>query len=618
MSALGEILSFLASGSRVPDQLASTLSDEEATAVRNLEQRIESHQRWRVMSMKLLEVSHMLNSGRDSETIFRTIVGHARSLIGADIGYISLNDDATGFTRVLSTSGAVTKAFRNISMPIGTGVLGLVVASDAPVWTSDHSTDPQVTHVDFVDSAVIEEGVHGILGAPIKVHGSPIGALMVADRRPRNYRTEDIIAVELLGSIAAVAIETAQVIEQQRYTVAELTSSRDELGRHVGDLRRLAEADAQLLSLLTVNPRFSVLADTLETLCCSPVVLWHAESATFIDSPKTPDWSAQHPDNPTPWKGLSADTSAPMMPTHEDLHVTPVEFNGRFLGAIVVLRPGQPPEGDVRLLSHASSVFSAISFFNDALADAKAHKVEDLVHTVASNRHSPADLRRLKSLTGVDLLSERTTYFVAIDPGPGALGRQFIEQSLSDPVALTRHGEHYCALIQTEQPIERCLAPLCETPRLNDGVLSAAVIDDAAVPDAFSTAHDAAVRLLDAARLLGLHHTVVSAETYGSLGLLLGADDRTLQLITSGPASTLAHYDSEHGTELEATAYAYLTMEHSVSAAASCLYVHPNTVRQRLERIAHILGPEWAKGTRGFDLHVALQARKVRNQPREM
>ena len=52
MSALGEILSFLASGTRVPDQLVSTLSDEEATAVRNLEQRIESHQRWRVMSSR--------------------------------------------------------------------------------------------------------------------------------------------------------------------------------------------------------------------------------------------------------------------------------------------------------------------------------------------------------------------------------------------------------------------------------------------------------------------------------------------------------------------------------------------------------------------------------------
>lgn len=84
------------------------------------------------------------------------------------LGYISLNDDESGFTNILATAGVVTEGFRNIRMPIGTGILGIVAATNRPAWTYDHAEDPEVSHVDYVDEAVEAEGIRGILGVPIR------------------------------------------------------------------------------------------------------------------------------------------------------------------------------------------------------------------------------------------------------------------------------------------------------------------------------------------------------------------------------------------------------------------------------------------------------------------
>jgi DNA-binding PucR family transcriptional regulator len=50
----------------------------------------------------------------------------------------------------------------------------------------------------------------------------------------------------------------------------------------------------------------------------------------------------------------------------------------------------------------------------------------------------------------------------------------------------------------------------------------------------------------------------------------------------------LAEYDGRHGTRLIETLERFLADRGSVSASARALYVHPNTVRQRLERIQRV------------------------------
>jgi DNA-binding PucR family transcriptional regulator len=54
----------------------------------------------------------------------------------------------------------------------------------------------------------------------------------------------------------------------------------------------------------------------------------------------------------------------------------------------------------------------------------------------------------------------------------------------------------------------------------------------------------------------------------------------------------LLEYDSRRSAQLVQTLETYLGSRSSVAATGRALFIHPNTVRQRLDRIEHITGVE--------------------------
>jgi sugar diacid utilization regulator len=57
-----------------------------------------------------------------------------------------------------------------------------------------------------------------------------------------------------------------------------------------------------------------------------------------------------------------------------------------------------------------------------------------------------------------------------------------------------------------------------------------------------------------------------------------------------GPVVRLREYDARNGTELVASLRAWLETFGDVAAASRAVFVHPNTFRYRLSRIAQISG----------------------------
>ena len=571
MSLLGPVLSHLASGTRVPDELREQLAAEELSALRAVEETMRANHTWRVMSTKLLDVSQMLNAGRESTDILQAIVRHARSTIGTDVGYLSLNDEDSGFTNVLATSGVVTEEFRTINMPMGSGILGIVAATNRPAWTFDHSADPDVTHVDYVDHAVQAEGIRGILGAPIRIGGKTIGALLVGDRHPRHYTHEEIAALEVLGSITSVALENAQVIESQGESVEELTRSQIALSRHVKELQWLNDVDTQLLHVLMTNASFEELERVLATSLDAPVSLWTTE-----DSPI------------------------------EGPHSTfPVEFNGRVLGTIGVDK--ELSDTELRVISHASAAFTSIALFAEALVDATARKVDDLVYAVALGNAGREEIARLRHLTGISLTSSAQLYFLGMSSDKDLPTRPQLEKLLPGRAAITHHDQHVCVLYQPERDVRKALAPLLAA----HPELAVSAIGFSGVASARS-AHDSAMAYLDSAIALGLHGQLVTEDTLGTVGLIMGADPHALELLSTRTIAPLVRYDEENSTELVATAHQYLLSGHSIPQTARALFIHPNTVRQRLDRIVALMGKDWSTGQRGLDVFLALRAHTIR------
>lgn len=108
------------------------------------------------------------------------------------------------------------------------------------------------------------------------------------------------------------------------------------------------------------------------------------------------------------------------------------------------------------------------------------------------------------------------------------------------------------------------------------------------------------------------NEVLVSLESYGAIGAFLSRVNleptRMAVRETLGP---ILDYDSKHGTDLAETAYTFLFVGRSVPLVAEQMHLHPNTVRQRLDRIASLLGGDWSYGQAGLDHHIMLAAHRL-------
>jgi hypothetical protein len=94
-----------------------------------------------------------------------------------------------------------------------------------------------------------------------------------------------------------------------------------------------------------------------------------------------------------------------------------------------------------------------------------------------------------------------------------------------------------------------------------------------------------------------------------SYRMLLGLHDRTvLRRFADGVIGPLRAHDQQYGTELERTLRAFLGNDGHFSATAAELFVHVNTLRNRLSRIGELAGRDVTRLEGRVDLLLALEA----------
>ncbi len=121
-------------------------------------------------------------------------------------------------------------------------------------------------------------------------------------------------------------------------------------------------------------------------------------------------------------------------------------------------------------------------------------------------------------------------------------------------------------------------------------------------------AHADATRTVDA--LVALGRAAGSAADLGFAGLVGGGADVDGYLDrVLGP---VRDYDARRGTDLLGTLDAWFTAGGSPRRAAGALHVHVNTVAQRLDRVAALLGEDWTEPARALELHLALHLHRLR------
>jgi DNA-binding PucR family transcriptional regulator len=117
-------------------------------------------------------------------------------------------------------------------------------------------------------------------------------------------------------------------------------------------------------------------------------------------------------------------------------------------------------------------------------------------------------------------------------------------------------------------------------------------VGEVAAADAFEEARHA----LLGATVLRREPAVMSYDELGPYRYLLRiALDPAVRDVTIDAVSKLAAYDRNRGASLLQTLDEFLGRRGGITATSEALYVHPNTLRQRLRRIGEISGIDLRK-----------------------
>lgn len=586
-----------------------------AAALRALRSRIEEATRREGLLRLLHETSVDLIGIRDVESILKAIVRRTRTLIGSDIAYLSLNDHDRDESYIRVTDGAATAQFRNIRIPLGGGVLGAVAAGNAPSQSTDYPNDTTKTHFPDSDAAVIAEGVKAIMGVPLWAAGRLIGALMVADRRAHEFSSDDVSLMESIGVHAAVALENARLFSEMTRTLQKLGDAQQENARHTQALESLATMDRNLMESLTASDVLPRLEELVTSFLQADV--WILDAAgDSVGSAPTPLHARDAAAVDAVRRSRVTNTPIGYEIAGEDYTAMAAAAGDQHLGVLIVAC--RADEGHLAVLERAGLVLTATLLFERSLLDAQYRLHRELIDELLAPRSEITDATRERALRyGI---VDGAPLVVRVVSAPGDIRSRVLSalraKRAGSSGVVAVHGGLVCVV----EPVGGGMRDRAGTDAVEalalDGIIanvgsSTAVRSLSELPAAFKEGQ-AVIQALAALERSG---EAADIAALGTAGMLLSAMDSqfTANLLESQIGPVLA-YDGRRDTQLAETAWVYLDSDASRPAAARRLHIHPNTLRQRVDRIDSILGGDWRKGGRALDVQIALRIWRMRSR----
>ncbi|MFC9909945.1 helix-turn-helix domain-containing protein [Streptomyces sp. NPDC127197] len=587
---------------RPADRLAA-LEHAKLLALR-VRSELEGRRRREAELSALFETAHDLAGLRDLDAVLQAIVQRARSLLGTDVAYLSLNDPARGDTYMRVTEGSVAARFQQLRLGMGEGLGGLVAQTARPYVTDDYFKDDRFQHTATIDAGVRDEGLVAILGVPLMLGHHVIGVLFAADRRARVFERAQIALLGSFAALAAAAIDTANLLTETRSALAGLERANEIIRDRSAVIERASDVHDRLAELVLRGGGVHDVAAAVSEVLGGTVEFTDATAA--------------------PAQALEAFRTEGHAVRHEDDWIAAVAAGGELLGALVLRgQPGLDPV-DLRTLERAAMVTSLLLLARRSAAEAEQRVRGELLDDLLDARdRDPRLLRERAARLHADLDATHVVLAARID-GQAADADQEADArrrlwSAASHLVATRHGlaaarDGGTVLLLPLDPGDTATDLARRTARhlgtaVHEAVTvgaSAPVEDLTARPDTVPAAYEEGRRCLDALRLLGRAGDGAAAEDFGFLGLLLAGDRDIAGFVTRTIGQVVA-YDERRGTELVRTLDAYFACGMSPARTKDELHVHVNTVAQRLERVGRLLGDDWQSPARALEIQLALR-----------
>ncbi|MCW2724974.1 MAG: Two component domain sensor and regulator [Frankiales bacterium] len=581
------------------------------------------------------------------DLVTRTACG----LMGYEFSSVMLADEENGILDLQGSHGLSPRYREQLSAivpiplqpgPEGPDAASLAFSSQEPVTVEDVTLDRAFTP--WLELAR-EQGYRSFIAVPLMVSGRAVGTLNCYRAQPYRFKPDEILLLAALAHQAGTAIETARLRDRERDTIADQQALIDSLTQAEQIHRTLT---AVALRAGGVQGLAAALAGLLER----PVLIEDAAFQTLASADhagrrlESPDPGARvgllAGDAPAGWQSSSTPfPGGPHTVRSGPLLSAPVALDDDLVARLWL--PGRVEDLgplDRQAIEHAVTVCGLELLRERAALDAESALRRDLLAELLSARAAPSATLSARSRSlGHDLSWPHAVLVVRRDDGSGRDGAG------TDPARPAETPAELRALLGIVQASARTTLPrplvtshgdgvVVLWPEARDGALGPLEAADlirhnvargmagrtvsvaAGSPCADLGDCPGSFRMLrsglELARRQGHRDRTVTLPALGIYGLLLQLDQPDeLSRFAQQTLAPLRAYDRAKRTDLLDTLGAYLAHNMSTAQTAAALYLHPNTVGQRLKRIEMVLGLSLAQPEALVQLKAALMADDV-------
>lgn len=639
-----------------PDELAEL--EEAKLAALRVRALLERRRRREAELSGLYDTAGDLAGLRDLDAVLHAIVHRARNLLGTDIAYLTMSDDAAGDVYMRVTDGSVSARFQQLRLPLGAGLGGLVAQTGTPYATANYPSDGRFHHTGEIDAGVGEEGLVAILGVPLRLGSRVIGVLYAANRSERPFAREEVSLLVSLAAHAAVAIDTARLLGETQTALSELSAAHTKISAHSASVERAAAAHDRMTALVLRGGGVEEVAAAVTDVLGGRLVVLDADGRTLAavggqagadahGGPAGTDALGRHlgagghpgtdplgsrsgpaaqdtaglPEPAVIAEALAASRADGRSVRRGGRWYAAVVAGAENLGALLWHPDHDTGHPDQQILERAALVTALLLLFRRTVAEAEGRVRGELLDDLISRPvRDPESLRARARRLQVDL--SRPHVMVCVDDaaaGSGPARQRAVSWAHTYAgthagLAATRDGRIVLMLPGVDAGAQ-ARAVARELGRVVGRPVTAGAAGPAADPAGLSAAFKEADHCATALAALGRTGDGASTAELGFVGLLLGAvregGDPDVTRFLRDTIGSVVDYDLRRGTALVKTLECYFGTGGSLARAAEQLHVHVNTVTQRLDRVAQLLGADWQRPDRALEVQLALRLHRL-------
>jgi GAF domain-containing protein len=518
----------------------------------------------------LYEIISTVGSSLELEQVLAAVVRLLSDASAVHACFVYLVEDGGERLVLHAASDPYAQLVGQIALERGEGLAWWAAEHKEPAFTQELTSDPRTKFVPELE----EEKFQSLLSVPIIARdGSVIGVISLHTEAPREFTDPEVEVLASSASLVAGAIENARLYEETRQRVGELEH-----------LTELAETLTRAQSLEELLPAVAARGlDLLRATSCHVYLLdpgseelrLQASAPTNAEAPKSIKLQSLGPELGR--SGRSAAVAVPLVADDE------------LLGLLTAKGTSEVE------LARAAANQTAVALKKIELIERLTEKnlIKDFFEQLAGGS-VPGDLEGRAARLGCDL--DQRYIVLAASPVDDALEKA-VAAAAPRGSLFDRRDDSIRGLLRIPMSGEEPLVEkLREVHAALDTPVSVGISHVCQGAASFRAGFEEAQHAVLGASVIRGKPAVMTYEELGPYKYLLRMPiDSAMRDQHRDAVTRIAEYDRQRQTALLRTLEEFLRRRGNISATAEALYVHPNTLRQRLRRIQELSGIDLRK-----------------------